>query len=455
MTLPHLIAANPTGQTTRPPSLTSAHVLAERSPTAPQIRSIYIHIPFCSHKCHYCDFYSIVDSRDRQGEFTDRLIGELSALAPLSAGAAIETVFIGGGTPSLLAIPNWQRLLDALHRLFDLSNFVQSGVGSPAESQADAGAHHCEWTVECNPESTTKELCELLASRGVNRVSVGAQSFNPAHLKTLERWHDPANVARAIENASSAGIRRQSVDLIFEIPGQTLDDWASDLDRALALNTTHVSCYDLTYEPNTAMTVRMRLGRFDPTPEELCARMYELAVEKLASRGLRRYEVSNFAAAGNESLHNLAYWRGTQWLAAGPSASGHAWISDDPAAGSLRWKNTPRLGDYLQTTGCAPISEHESLGPVIALRERVLMGLRLAGGIDARQLLDDAQRHSVSTVRIADAINELTSHAWLDTDQLPGRWSLTDHGFLMADAAIAELMAAIGDDEDQDKDNND
>jgi len=437
VTLPHLIAANAPGQTSRSVQNTAAHVLAERSPTAPPVRSLYIHIPFCSHKCHYCDFYSIVDSRDRQAEFTTRLITELAALAPLAAGAPLETIFIGGGTPSLLGIPHWQRLLDALHTHYDLSNFDPS---SPPTTRH-------EWTVECNPESTTKDLCDLLRGRGVNRVSIGAQSFNPVHLKTLERWHDPANVSRAVGFARSAGIPRQSVDLIFAIPGQTLNDWESDLDCALALHTTHISCYDLTYEPNTAMTVRMRLGRFDPTTEELCAQMYERTVEKLASKGLQRYEVSNFASPGDESAHNLVYWNGAQWLAIGPSASGHAWITDDPAAGGLRWKNTPRLGDYLQTTGCAPISEHESLGPVIALRERVLMGLRLAEGINAEQLIADAKKHHVNTARVQAVIDELIQQCWLNTDQLPSRWRLTDKGFLMADAAIAELMAAIGDDE--------
>ncbi|QYU68363.1 coproporphyrinogen III oxidase family protein [Leptolyngbya sp. 15MV] len=209
----------------------------------PAVRSLYIHIPFCFHKCHYCDFYSFVDTQDRQGPMVDRLVRELSAQAPWTRGEVLETVFVGGGTPSLLRPELWERLLGAMHAVL---RFGQQ----------------TEFTVECNPETVTPELMAVLRSGGVNRVSIGAQSFEARHLRTLERWHDPENVARAIELARRAGIERQSVDLIYAIPGQTLDDWARDLERTLALGTTHVSCYNLTYEPNTAMAVRLRRGEF-------------------------------------------------------------------------------------------------------------------------------------------------------------------------------------------------
>jgi oxygen-independent coproporphyrinogen-3 oxidase len=396
----------------------------------PPVSSLYIHTPFCFHKCHYCDFYSIVDTQDRQREFVDRLSDELGALVPHAAGEPLRTIFVGGGTPSLLAHDLWLRLLRRLDDLFDLST-IRAGGG-------DAG----EFTVECNPESTTPELMGILRAGGVNRVSIGAQSFNPAHLKTLERWHDPDNVARAVHAARAAGIERQSIDLIFAIPGQTVREWASDLDRALALGTTHLSCYNLTYEPATAMTARLKLGEFTPVDEDTEAAMFELTAGALASRGLARYEVSNFAAPGAECRHNLAYWRQEQWLAAGPSASGHVWAGEDRAPGGWRWKNVPRLADYLASEGLPPVVDLEEPQPRRALRERLMTGLRLAEGLDAASWVADAARvapESLERVLRRSRGFVERGHLVMTTD----RWVLTEAGVLFADGIAGELMQAV------------
>jgi oxygen-independent coproporphyrinogen III oxidase len=411
------------------PVSTAAGPLSTIDPgTGSPVRSLYIHIPFCFHKCHYCDFYSLADTRDRQPIFADRLTRELAALAPW-ARAPLRTIFAGGGTPSLLRIDLWRRLLEDLHRLFDLS---------------DPGL---EFTVECNPETITRELMDVLAAGRVNRVSIGAQSFDLRHLKTLERWHDPDNVERAIALSRAAGIPRQSVDLIFGIPGQTLGEWEADLRRALALGTTHVSCYDLTYEPNTAMTTRLKRGEFEPAPEDLEVEMYEATLRLTRAAGLARYEVSNYATPGDECRHNLAYWRQEQWLAAGPSASGHV-------AGH-RWKNAPRLDDYLTTDdgGFAPISDHEPPDPARALRERIMTGLRLAEGLDTGAILADLETRSPPhpltpspahspSARVLRLIEVHTRRGHLTSTS--GRWRLTDTGFLLADGIAADLMAAIG-----------
>jgi oxygen-independent coproporphyrinogen III oxidase len=380
------------------------------------VRSLYIHIPFCFHKCHYCDFYSIVDSRDRQAAFTTRLIRELAALAPWAGGEPLWTVFVGGGTPSLLRIELWERLLAGLAEHYDLS---QMGRGPG------------EFTVECNPETVCPELMSCLAGGGVNRVSIGAQSFNPALLKTLERWHDPENVARAVELSRAAGIPRQSIDLIFAIPGQTLEDWQSDLQQALGLGTTHLSCYNLTYEPGTAMTARLKRGDFAPADEDLEADMYQCTLAMLRAAGLERYEVSNYARPGDESRHNLAYWRQEQWLAAGPSASAHVQ--------GHRWKNTPRLDDYLalDDDGFAPITDHETPDPRRALAERIMTGLRLAEGLDASATCAAGPRPAALLQR---------AERWATTGHLidsGARWRLTDPGFLIADSIAADLMAAL------------
>lgn len=397
-------------------------------------RSLYIHVPFCFHKCHYCDFYSLVDTRDRQEAFTSRLIAELAALARHAPATPLQTIFVGGGTPTLLKPDLLRRLLEAMARLLDLSA-MGDGPG--------------EWTFECNPETATPELMGILRSGGVNRISIGAQSFDPRHLKTLERWHNPENVARAVEMARLAGIRRQSVDLIFAIPGQTLDDWRNDLARALDLGTTHLSCYSLTYEPNTAMTARMKRGEFAPIDEDLEVDMHALTLDLLRGAGFERYEVSNYAKlpsprgpADHRSQHNLAYWRQDPWLAAGPSASGHL--------GGYRWKNAPRLDDYLGSNddGYAPVADVEAPDPRRALAERIMTGLRILEGIDLPGVLDEASKLAASGLAHSDARARLTSvrdrcvAEGLVTGS-PDRLVLTDEGFMLADGIAAEFMACL------------
>lgn len=379
--------------------------------------SLYIHVPFCFHKCHYCDFYSIVDTRDRQGDFTHRLVRELRALAKATDRPAISTIFIGGGTPSLLAIPWWQELLAGLHEAFDLSTLR-------------------EFTVECNPETVTLDLMHVLRAGNVNRVSVGAQSFHAHHLKTLERWHDPANVFKAIELARSAGIARQSMDLIFSIPRQTLAEWDADLRTALSAGTTHLSCYALTYEPNTAMTARMKKGEFAQSPEDLEADMFEHTLATLRAAGLERYEVSNFAKPGDECLHNIAYWEQRDWLAAGPNASAHV--------RGVRWKNIQRLDDYLNkhVDDFAVVTDVEHADNVRNLSEAVWTGLRMARGVDIAATLNAAEAAkpglAATISRVAARQKELGALV-----EQNGRWQLSDRGFMIADAVAVAFLEVI------------
>lgn len=398
----------------------------ESPPNTPQpptqAAALYIHIPFCFHKCHYCDFYSIVDRHDRQSVFLDRLTRELEAVAPL-ATRPLTSIFVGGGTPTLLRTDLWQSLLTTIHRLFDLSAPAPAGL---------------EFTVECNPETASPELFSVLAAGGVNRLSFGAQSFNTKHLKTLERWHDPESVGRAVELAKQAGIDRRSIDLIFSVPGQTLDEWASDLNIAMSMPIEHMSCYALTYEPRTAMTARLKRGDFQATPDDLVADMYEYTVATLAAKGLHRYEVSNFAIPGAESAHNLVYWRNQSWLAVGPSAAGHL-------AGH-RWKNIARLESYLDfdDAGFSAVQDHEPPDLKRDTADRIMMGIRIAEGLDTTDLLDRAKAVAGddAIARLTTAANFAVDQGWLDTSA--GRWRLTDAGFLFADRVASDLMAALG-----------
>ena len=234
----------------------------------------------------------------------------------------------------------------------------------------------------------------------------------------------------------AAGIARRSIDLIYAIPGQTLGDFDDDLTRALDLGVTHLSCYNLTYEPNTAMTKRLELGRFEPTDEDLEVAMFERLDERLAPAGLRRYEVSNYAAEGEESRHNLAYWRQEQWLAAGPSASAHV-------AGA-RWKNVPRLDDYLADhtgEGYSAIIDHEPRHAARALMERRMTGLRRAEGIDAERGMRDASASHADLPSVLRSAAE--SLAATGRMELADRWRVTDAGWLFADGLASDLMAVI------------
>lgn len=386
-------------------------------------RSLYVHVPFCFHKCHYCDFYSFVDSRDRQGAFVERLIEEMAFLA--EHAGALRTVFVGGGTPTLLKVELWERLLKAMGGLFDLGGLE-------------------EFTVECNPETASAELFGVLKAGGVDRVSVGAQSFEPRHLKTLERWHEPGNVGRALELAHAAGIARRNVDLIYGIPGQTLEEWRVDVETALALDpgVEHLSCYALTYEPNTAMTARLGRGEFCKADEDVEADMYEWTVERLGRAGMRRYEVSNFARAGAEAKHNVVYWRQEGWLAGGPSASGHV-VAE---GGGWRWKNVARLTDWMDGVGAnggaSPVVDVERPDPRKALRERVMMGLRLEEGLDEEGLYAEARAAGCEEgVRGAVARER---ESGLVAEEGDGRVRVTARGMLMADGVARRVMGGVG-----------
>jgi oxygen-independent coproporphyrinogen III oxidase len=387
-------------------------------------RSLYIHIPFCSHKCHYCDFYSIVDRQDRQKAFTDRLVRELRAQAALISDSPLESIFVGGGTPSLLEPQLWEVLLKELNTHFDLS-LIHEGIG--------------EFTVECNPESVTQGLAHVLVQGGVNRASLGAQSFNKDHLKSLERLHNPDNVPIAVDCLHQAGIERLSVDLIYAVPGQSLEDLDHDLQTALSLPIEHISAYGLTYEPGTAMTARLAKGEFQQAPDDIEAEMYQHTINTLRSHGFERYEVSNHAKQGARCKHNMAYWTQRNWLAIGPSASGHFH--------GARWKNTPRLDDYLNfdDKGFSPVCEIEEPDTRRELMDLLMTSIRLSDGVDAISALETAE-----TLNAAEKLNIVAQDChkagWIIDAQIQAkntRWQLNDEGFLFADRVAREFIGAL------------
>jgi oxygen-independent coproporphyrinogen-3 oxidase len=387
---------------------------------AEPINGLYVHIPFCLHKCHYCDFYSITrQSEARMQQFVDLVLQEarLWQVATKSGGPTMQlrTVFFGGGTPTLLPQSATQRLLTGLGDIFDLSA-VQ------------------EFTIEANPATAPPDYCQMLRRHGVDRISFGAQSFDRADLQMLERHHDPAEAAAAVEIARDAGFERINIDLIYAVPGQSLASWTATLEQAIALGLDHYSCYGLTYEPNTPLTVRRRLGQFAVAEEDLELAMFRHTRQRLADAGIPAYEISNFARPGQACRHNLHYWTGGNYAGLGPAAASHV--------AGVRFRNRPHLGQWEsaisdgRVLGAAAI-DIESLTPRQRAGELVMLMLRLPRGIDYD---DFATRTGLDACLVfAEPIDQLHRTGTLESDQQGFR--LSERGLVVADAVAAEFLA--------------
>ena len=311
---------------------------------------LYVHLPFCAHRCGYCDFVTVTGGRGQHGAYVDALLAELELERGLLA-PDLETVFLGGGTPTLTEARDLERLLAAL---------------PPAD----------EVTVEANPETVTPELARLLRRQGVTRISLGAQTFEPRLLAVLERRAQPADVRRAFRLLRDAGFDNLSLDLIYGIPGQSGDDLERDLAEALALEPDHLSCYELEAKPGTRFTHAH--GDELARQAEAMDGYFERVVEMLTSSGYRWYETANFCrrqdVTGGRDLrarHNLGYWLGRDYLGLG--------IGAVSTVAGARWRNTPKLGAYLGALarGERPVREIEHLDDDVRARERLLLGLRL------------------------------------------------------------------------------
>ncbi|HZZ44052.1 MAG TPA: radical SAM family heme chaperone HemW [Tepidisphaeraceae bacterium] len=378
-----------------------------------EIVGLYVHIPFCFHKCHYCDFYSITQqSPERMRDFVDRVLAE----AGQWGGAYVRprTIFFGGGTPSLLPMGEMRRLIGGLKERFDFSLLN-------------------EFTVEANPATVTLEYCQMLKEAGVDRLSFGAQSFNPADLKMLERHHDPEDVPKSLEMARGAGFERLNVDLIYAVPGQDLASWEATLEEAIGLGTRHMSCYGLTYELNTPMAVKKRLGHFVGAEESLELQMMHRTRERLGTLGIKAYEVSNYAVAGEECRHNLMYWRGENYLALGPSGASHV--------GGWRWKNRPHLGEWELAidAGILPAAEVEVLSADRRAGELAMLMLRLTPGVD---FADFKGRTGYDAREVYDAqLKQLAGGGLIIVDERGFR--LTEKGLNVADAVAGEFLVVV------------
>jgi oxygen-independent coproporphyrinogen III oxidase len=374
---------------------------------ARKANSVYIHIPFCFHKCHYCDFYSIVGTEVQHELYVQQLIKELEYVSPYLQ--AIDSIFVGGGTPTIFDDGLLGIMLEAVQKYIPVTN-------------------DCEWTIEANPETVTRQKAETLFATGVNRVSIGAQTFDSELLKSLERCHDPESVSRAVGYITAAGIHDFNIDLIHSIPSQTVEQLQFDIEQATALNPTHLSCYSLTYEPNTPLLKRLECGYIERLSHDKEAAMFALVREELSSRGYAQYEISNFAKDGFECRHNISYWKNKNWWAFGASASGHLC--------GLRWKNTPRISEYFGFDVLPPVMDVEKLNTDESAGESFMLGLRLVRGMN-REWVDSLIEQSSHKWR-SDVIERYINEGYL-------MWSddylcFTQDGQCFADTVIIALL---------------
>ena len=373
--------------------------------------SLYVHFPFCVHRCHYCDFSVHRTQTPPLAEWLDSVeieVDQWFALAGWSRPIELQTLFLGGGTPSLLGA-DMSRLAEVLSRSFAL------------------GSDSMEWTAESNPASLDEAVAKSWLEAGVNRLSIGVQSFDDDVLRWLGRLHDAAGARRALAAARSAGFENLNADLIFGLPSSIERAWRDEVEAALEAGVTHVSTYGLTAEPRTSLGRRVKTGDVDMAGGKRYAGEYLAAVEALEEAGFVHYEVSNFALPGHECLHNWHYWDGSPYLGLGPSA--HSYV------GGVRVWNVFRWAAYRRALagGGSALEGHETPGAGESRLERLWLAFRTNRGIAA----EDPLAESVVT-HAGDLVETWREAGWVVRDEFRVRF--TAEGWLRLD----ELVTALG-----------
>jgi len=366
-------------------------------------QSAYVHVPFCLHKCGYCDFTVVAGRDDLIGAYLECLEQELKL--QLGAPQPMQTVFLGGGTPSYLPAESLKTLVAMINRWLPV---IEGG----------------EFSMECNPELLTQDRMDVIRASGVNRISLGVQSFDAVHLKTLERSHSAETVVKVVEQLRDRGFSNLSLDLIFGVPGQSLQEWQSTLTAAMALEPQHLSTYGLTFEKGTSFWTRREKHQLQPVTEELERDMYGLAMSSLPLRGYQQYELSNFAKPGFASRHNQVYWRGESYFGIGPGAAG--------LYRGVRVLNHRSVTTWIRRlqAGKSAVQEREEFDP--DLRRR----LRQVAGIEIKEF---QERHQLSVRELAPvAYQQLMDSGWLEETATHVR--LTREGRFVADTVMSEFF---------------
>lgn len=382
---------------------------------------LYIHIPFCESRCIYCGFYSTTSLKLRDA-YVDALIKEMS-LRPihheLEEGEKIETVYLGGGTPSQLTGEQLIKLFDGINKY--LGHFTRD----------------MEITMECNPDDITEEFCQTLKQLPVNRISMGAQTFSNERLRFLHRRHNAQEVRIAVERLRNIGINNISIDLMFGFPGENIEQWASDIQEVISLKVEHISAYSLMYEEGTSLYRLLEQGKIEEIDEEMSRNMYDTLIQLLTKTGYEHYEISNFARPGYRSRHNSSYWHETPYIGIGAAAHSYKRIHKGGQLFATRSWNIAQLAQYIEKIeqGTLP-SEKEELDINTRYNDLIATALRTSDGINikhvaeefgeelTRQLTSEAQKH------IARGLMKI------ENDHL----SLTPKGLYVSDDIMSDFM---------------
>ena len=377
--------------------------------------AFYIHIPYCVKRCGYCDFNTYTPSELKITEglaqisnsYIDLLLMEIKAAkSQVSQSANVPSIFFGGGTPSLMQPDDIGRVISTIKSEFTL--------------QSDA-----EITMECNPDTVTKESLAAFRAVGVNRVSFGMQSAVKHVLATLDRTHNPENLLQATTWAKEVGFSEISVDLIYGTPGESLSDWQTSIDAALTLPITHISAYALIIEEGTKLAAQIKRGEVAQVDDDLTAEKYLVADKAFTAAGFEWYELSNWAKSGSLSKHNLAYWSGDNWWGAGPGAHSHL-------NGKRFWNvKHPNLYKERVLANQSPVADSEALDELQIESERLMLSLRLPSGLDKK---------SLNELQLAELSSYVQSGHLDQANWNQGRATLTLDGRLIADRILRQIL---------------
>lgn len=373
-----------------------------------RVAGIYIHVPFCQGRCIYCDFYSTTEGEEWKSRYVDALLAELRMRRDELPLARVHSIYIGGGTPSQLPARALAGILNEVCRLF------------PVDSDAEV-------TVEANPDDVTPEWLAALSHTPVNRLSMGVQSFDDALLRLIRRRHTAQQAVSAVEQAVRYGISNVSIDLIYGLPTQTMEQWQADVRQALALDVQHLSAYSLSYEEGTPLWRMLEQGRIEEADEELSLCMYEHLIDSARAAGFTHYEISNFCRPGRHSQHNSAYWHGVPYLGFGPGAHSYDGMR------TRRW-NLSDLKGYVQAAGSMPPHQSEVLTDDELYDETVMTRLRTSEGLSL-DLLTAAYR----AYCMAQAEPHLRAGR---LEQAGSTIRLTRQGIFTSNDIISDLMRA-------------
>ena len=370
---------------------------------------IYIHIPFCQSRCIYCGFYSTT-LLNLRGQYIDAVCKEMALRKNYIDNEAYSTIYIGGGTPSLLTQDELQKLFSNLYETFNISSDT-------------------EITLECNPNDITTQFAKMLTQLPVNRISIGAQTFSDSRLKLIHRRHNTQEVYNAINLLRSIGISNISIDLMFGFPGETLEEWTSDIDKALELDVEHISAYSLMYEDGTQLTDMLEQGKIKEIDDETSLAMYKVLVSRLTSNGYEHYEISNFARKGYRSRHNSSYWQQTKYIGLGAAA--HSFDIK-----SRQW-NISDIRKYILGIGKGIIPmEREILDADTTYNDIITTALRTKEGINLNKIttqLGNTYRKYL--------INNAKKHILENTLELSeNNLRLTYKGIYLSDMIMSDLM---------------